>query len=133
MDRMPLSTETSVWLKPQARQEVKVANAVQAAAVSADLSYGSGAKSAASLSRRASERAGMSKGNLSNIETGKTGYNQATLEALADGSAVRSGRPARAQSLRPGRHLEPLGNRPRPAQRKQLIGMIDSYLKAAAG
>jgi DNA-binding Xre family transcriptional regulator len=30
------------------------------------------------------ERAGMSKGNLSNIETGKTGYNQATLEALAD-------------------------------------------------
>jgi transcriptional regulator with XRE-family HTH domain len=79
-----------------------------------------------------SERAGMSKGNLSNIETGKTGYSQATLEALADALQCD---PVDLLVRNPSDPdgIWSLWDQAKPAQRKQLIGMIDSYLKAAAG
>ena len=78
------------------------------------------------------ERSGMSKGNLSNIETGKTGYNQATLEALAyalqcEPVDLLIRNPADADSI------WSLWERAQPAQRKQLLGIIDGFLKASAG
>jgi transcriptional regulator with XRE-family HTH domain len=78
-----------------------------------------------------SERSGMSKGNLSNIETGKTGYNQATLEALAEALQcdpvdllIRN--PADPEGI------WTLWERAQPGQRKQLVGIIEGFLRAAA-
>jgi transcriptional regulator with XRE-family HTH domain len=78
------------------------------------------------------ECAGMSKGNLSNIETGKTGYNQATLEALAE--ALKCD-PVDLLIRDPSdpEGIWSLWARALPAQRKQMLGMIDGYLKTAAG
>ena len=78
---------------------------------------------------KASERAGMSKGNLSNIENGKTGYNQATLEALAE--ALQCG-PVDLLIRNP---LDPDGiwslwDSAKPTQRKQIIGIIKGLLES---
>jgi transcriptional regulator with XRE-family HTH domain len=77
------------------------------------------------------ERAGMTKGNLSNIETGKTGYNQGTLEALAqalqcDPVDLLIRNPADPEGI------WSLWERAQPAQRKQLAGIIAAYLSNSA-
>ena len=78
------------------------------------------------------ERAGMSKGNLSNIETGKTGYNQATLEALA-GALQCDPVDLLIRNPTDPEGIWSLWERAQPAQRKQLLGMIDGFLKAGNG
>lgn len=81
---------------------------------------------------KCAERSGMSKGNLSNIETGKTGYNQATLEALAEALQCD---PVDLLIRDPSEPdgIWSLWERAQPAQRKQLLGMIDGFLNAATG
>lgn len=78
------------------------------------------------------DRAGMSKGNLSNIETGKTGYNQATLEALAEALQCD---PVDLLIRDPSdpEGIWSLWDRAQPGQRKQLRGMIEGFLRAEAG
>lgn len=78
------------------------------------------------------ERSGMSKGNLSNIETGKTGYNQATLEALAEALQcdpvdllIRN--PADPEGI--WTLLERVKT---PAERKQLLGIIRGFVESSA-
>jgi len=73
------------------------------------------------------DRAGMSKGNLSNIETGKTGYNQATLEALADALQCE---PVDLLIRNPTdpEGLWSLWDTAKPAQRKQILGIIKGLL-----
>lgn len=75
------------------------------------------------------ERAGMSKGNLSNIETGKTGYNQATLEALADALQCE---PVDLLIRNPAdpEGIWSLWDTAKPAQRKQIIGIIKGLLQS---
>lgn len=71
----------------------------------------------------------MSKGNLSNIETGKTGYNQETLEAIA---AALQCDPADLLMRNPTdpEAIWSLWETARPAQRKQILGMIKGLLEA---
>ena len=78
-----------------------------------------------------SERVGMSAGNLSNIETGKTGYGQDTLEALAD--ALQCG-PADLLMRNPTdpEAIWTLWENAKPAQRKQIIGIIMGLLGSEA-
>lgn len=75
------------------------------------------------------ERAGMSKGNLSNIETGKTGYNQATLEALAEALQCE---PVDLLIRNPAdpEGIWSLWETARPAQRKQILGIIKGLLES---
>jgi transcriptional regulator with XRE-family HTH domain len=77
------------------------------------------------------EMAGMSKGNLSNIETGKTGYNQATLEALAE--ALRC-EPVDLLIRNPADPdgLWSLWDTAKPAQRKAILGIIKGLLDSEA-
>lgn len=77
------------------------------------------------------DRIGMSIGNLSNIETGKTGYGQETLEALA---AALQCAPADLLMRNP---MDPeaiwsLWESAKPAQRKQIIGIIKGLLDSEA-
>jgi transcriptional regulator with XRE-family HTH domain len=77
------------------------------------------------------DRIDMSNGAVSNIETGKTGYNQATLEAIAE--ALRC-EPADLLMRNP---LEPeaiwsLWDRAHPAQRKQILRIIEGLLDTEA-
>jgi transcriptional regulator with XRE-family HTH domain len=78
------------------------------------------------------DRVGMSAGNLSNIERGVTGYGQETLEALAD--ALQCG-PADLLMRNPSdpAMIWSLWEQARPAERKQIIGMIEGYLKSGRG
>lgn len=80
---------------------------------------------------RLADRIGMSPGNLSNIETGKTGYTQATLEALADALQVEVVDLLIRDPSDP-EGIWSLWEKARPAQRKQLLGMISGFLNAAA-
>jgi transcriptional regulator with XRE-family HTH domain len=75
------------------------------------------------------ERAGMSKGNLSNIETGKTGYNQATLEALAEALQCEPVDLLIRNPIDPD-GIWSLWETAKPAQRKQIIGIIKGLLSA---
>lgn len=71
----------------------------------------------------------MTGGNLSEIETGGTGYTQATLEALA---AALECEPADLLTRDPN-DPDPiwgLWHRATPNQRKQLVGMISGFLGA---
>lgn len=77
------------------------------------------------------ERVGMTGGNLSNIERGVTGYGQDTLEGLAE--ALQCG-PADLLMRNP---TDPdaiwtLWEKAKPAERKQILGMIEGYLKSSA-
>lgn len=77
------------------------------------------------------ERSGMSKGNLSNIERGKTGYSQATLEAIANALQCD---PVDLLIRNPTdpEGIWSLWDRAQPAQRKQLAGIIAAYLNSSA-
>lgn len=71
----------------------------------------------------------MSKGNLSNIENGKTGYNQATLEALAEALQCD---PADLLMRNPAdpEGIWSLWETAKPAQRKQILGIIKGLLES---
>lgn len=73
------------------------------------------------------DRIGMSNGNLSNIETGKTGYSQETLEDIAE--ALRCD-PADLLMRNPAdpEAIWTLWEQAQPAQRKQIIGIIKGLL-----
>lgn len=77
------------------------------------------------------ERSGMSNGNLSNIERGKTGYNQDTLEALAEALQCA---PADLLMRDPSdpRAIWSLWDSAKPAQQQQIIGIIEGLLKSSA-
>lgn len=81
--------------------------------------------------QKLADRIDMSNGAVSNIETGKTGYNQATLEAIA---TALSCEPADLLMRNP---LDPeaiwsLWDRAEPAQRKQIIRVIKGLLDTEA-
>lgn len=72
----------------------------------------------------------MSPANLSNIETGKTGYTQETLEALAnalncDVADLLVRNPTDPDSI------WSLWDRAKPAQRKQIVGIIEGLLRSS--
>lgn len=73
---------------------------------------------------------GMTGGNLSEIENSHTAYTQATLEALAKALECT---PADLLIRDPSdpEGIWSLWARVRPAERKQLIGMIRGYLDGA--
>jgi len=78
-----------------------------------------------------SERISMSAGNLSNIETGKTGYGQDTLEALAEALQCD---PADLLMRNPTdpEAIWSLWENAKPSQRKQIIGIIKGLLGSEA-
>lgn len=78
-----------------------------------------------------SDRVGMSPGNLSNIETGKTGYGQETLEALAGALQCT---PADLLMRNPSdpEAIWSLWESAKPGQRKQIIGIIKGLLASEA-
>lgn len=75
------------------------------------------------------QRSGMSKGNLSNIETGKTGYNQDTLEALAEALQCD---PADLLMRNPSdpEAIWTLWEHAKPAERREIVGVIRALLDA---
>lgn len=77
------------------------------------------------------ERVDMTTGNLSNIETGKTGYSQATLEAIA--GALRCA-PADLLVRNPSDPdaIWTLWDRAEPGQRRQILGIIKGLLDSEA-
>lgn len=77
------------------------------------------------------EAAGMSTGNLSNIERGVTGYNQETLESLAMALGCH---PAELLMRDPGEPtpLWKLWDEASEMQRKQIVAVIESLLKSTA-
>lgn len=76
-------------------------------------------------------RIDMSVGNLSNIERGETGYNQATLEAIAEALQCD---PADLLTRNPmdQEAIWSLWERAKPAERKQILGIIEGLLKSSA-
>lgn len=80
---------------------------------------------------RLADRVGMTAGNLSEIENGNTGYTQSTLEALADAlGCTAADLLVRDPSDPEG--IWSLWEKAKPAERKQLIGMIRGYLDSTA-
>lgn len=80
---------------------------------------------------RLADRVGMTGGNLSEIENGNTGYRQETLEALADALQCE---PVDLLIRDPNdpEGIWSLWERAKPAERKQLIGIISGFLNAVA-
>lgn len=78
-----------------------------------------------------SERIGMSTGNLSNIETGKTGYGQDTLESLAEALQCEPADLLMRNPTDPDA-IWSLWESAKPAQRKQIIGIIMGLLNSEA-
>lgn len=78
---------------------------------------------------RLADRVGMTGGNLSEIENGNTGYRQETLEALADALQCE---PVDLLVRNPTdpEGIWSLWDKAKPAQRKQLLGMISGFLGA---
>lgn len=77
------------------------------------------------------DRVGMTGGNLSEIENGHTGYTQATLEALADALQCEAVDLLIRDPSDP-EGLWSLWERAKPAERKQLLGIISGFLNSAA-
>jgi DNA-binding Xre family transcriptional regulator len=80
---------------------------------------------------RLADRVGMSNGNLSMIETGKTGYTQETLETLA--SALQCA-PADLLMRDPTdpEGIWSLWDSAKPAERKQMIEVMKTLLRTSA-
>ena len=76
------------------------------------------------------DRVGMTGGNLSQIENGNTGYTQATLEALAEALQCE---PVDLLIRDPSdpEGIWSLWERAKPAERRQLLGMIEGFLKVS--
>lgn len=80
---------------------------------------------------RLADRVGMTGGNLSEIENGNTGYTQATLEALADAlGCTAADLLVRDPSDPEG--IWSLWEKAKPAERKQLLGIISGFLNSSA-
>lgn len=77
------------------------------------------------------DRVGMSNGNLSNIERGKTGYNQDTLEALAEALHCGTADLLIRDPTDP-EAIWSLWERAEPAQRKRILGIIKGLLESEA-
>jgi transcriptional regulator with XRE-family HTH domain len=77
------------------------------------------------------ERSGMSNGNLSNIERGKTGYNQETLEAIAEALQCSPADLIMRDPSDPSA-IWSLWDSAKPAQQQQIIGIIEGLLKSSA-
>lgn len=80
---------------------------------------------------RLADRAGMSTGNLSNIETGKQGYTQANLEALKDALDCE------VVDLLIRDPTEPEGiwtiwEKATPGQRRQIVAIASTLLRTKA-
>lgn len=73
----------------------------------------------------------MSPGNLSNIERGITGYNQETLEALAQALECHPAELLMRDPTTPT-PLWKLWDEASPAQQKQIIGVIEGLLRSSA-
>lgn len=80
---------------------------------------------------RLGERVGLSEASISQIENGKQGYSQENLEAIADALQcevvdllIRN--PADPEGI------WSLWDRAQPAQRKQILGMIEGFLRTTA-
>ncbi len=81
---------------------------------------------------RLGDRVGLSGASISQIENGKQGYSQENLEAIADALGcdvvdllIRD--PSDPEGI------WSLWDRAKPAQRKQIVGMIEGFLKTANG
>lgn len=79
---------------------------------------------------RLADRVGMTAGNLSEIENGNTGYTQATLEALADAMGCTAADLLIRDPSDP-EGIWSLWERAKPAERKQLLGMIEGFLRSS--
>lgn len=80
---------------------------------------------------RLGDRVGLSEASISQIENGKQGYSQENLEAIAEALQcevvdllIRN--PADPEGI------WSLWDRAEPAQRKQIIGMIEGFLRNSA-
>lgn len=78
---------------------------------------------------RLADRVGMTGGNLSEIENGNTGYTQATLEALAEALQCSAADLLIRDPSDP-EGLWSLWETAKPAQRKQIIGIIKGLLES---
>lgn len=81
---------------------------------------------------RLGDRVGLSGASISQIENGKQGYSQENLEAIAEALQVDVVDLLMRDPSDP-EGIWSLWDRAKPAQRKQIVGMIEGFLKSATG